>query len=630
MRSLLPSPLAAAFVFITLLCTAVCVSVAQDITFEPLGVGPGPNDQSTATATNRDGSVVVGNQFIQSQSEFGTEAFEWKGGSITGLGALDDPDRKSSTASGVSADGTTIVGSSSSADGNRGVRWTNGTLVAFGTIYSGDGAQSSCDGISDNADWFVGQSISNIEIKKMDSIEMEVRTIDAVLWHNGSLTSLGSLGGNANYGSNATATCVSDDGSVVVGSSSTNDGPYTGFIWSGGSMQPLPPLSGATGSCAAKDMTPDGSTIVGWSSLPDDDSHYTLVAWRNGTAVDLGVPGGFNSSRDVRVSDDGNVIAGEYAADHGSMPFIWTSATGAVPIPTLLQSRATDAEGWSNLTVTDISGDGRVIVGQGTNPDGKTEAWRISVSVPAGFAGVEVPTDGLYEFGGTGASFALAGVGTRTRREHDVRLLGAEADTVYVERYDAAPTAHDGIASDQLLPVDWVASATDGFTFTSAEARFNLDSVGITVVDPADVRVWHRDVAGTGMFEQLQTSVDDATGAIVATGITSLGEFVLTGSIPSKVAARSHTSGTERLSVTGANPFASATTLELTLGAPSRVVIEARDILGHRAALLHDGPMATGTHRISFDADGLPSGVYLISATDGKGVIGSTTLALRH
>ena len=65
------------------------------------------------------------------------------------------------------------------------------------------------------------------------------------------------------------------------------------------------------------------------------------------------------------------------------------------------------------------------------------------------------------------------------------------------------------------------------------------------------------------------------------------------------------------------NPFNATTTLMLTLPQAQAVTVAAYDLLGREVARLHRGPLAAGTHRLVFDATGLPSGVYVVRA-EGK------------
>ena len=70
------------------------------------------------------------------------------------------------------------------------------------------------------------------------------------------------------------------------------------------------------------------------------------------------------------------------------------------------------------------------------------------------------------------------------------------------------------------------------------------------------------------------------------------------------------------LSAAYPNPFTTATTFTLRVAAPQRVRVEAFDLLGRRVAVLHDGPVAADAPlALTFDAAGLPAGLYVYRAT---------------
>lgn len=63
------------------------------------------------------------------------------------------------------------------------------------------------------------------------------------------------------------------------------------------------------------------------------------------------------------------------------------------------------------------------------------------------------------------------------------------------------------------------------------------------------------------------------------------------------------------------NPFATRATVTLRLLTDGLLAVDVIDALGRRVAVLHDGPLAAGTHPLTFDAAALPSGTYLVRAT---------------
>lgn len=83
-----------------------------------------------------------------------------------------------------------------------------------------------------------------------------------------------------------------------------------------------------------------------------------------------------------------------------------------------------------------------------------------------------------------------------------------------------------------------------------------------------------------------------------------------------------------RLSVPSPNPFRSETRLTLTVDAATTMTVAVHDALGRRVALIHDGDVRPGTYTLRVDAGQLPSGLYLIRATDGRGQSATRSVSL--
>jgi probable HAF family extracellular repeat protein len=81
---------------------------------------PGGSFYSTARGVSADGSVIMG----ESTSASGIEAFRWQGGTMTGLGFLGGI---YSEAKDMSADGSVIVGYGSSVNGDKAFIWQEST-----------------------------------------------------------------------------------------------------------------------------------------------------------------------------------------------------------------------------------------------------------------------------------------------------------------------------------------------------------------------------------------------------------------------------------------------------------------------------------------------------------------------
>lgn len=104
---------------------------AQAASFQGLGFLPGGMfDGSTANGISADGSVVVG------RSRNDEEAFRWtQATGMVGLGTLPGG-AFSSFALGVSADGSVVVGTTSGSNFGQAFRWTQATgMVGLGVLY---------------------------------------------------------------------------------------------------------------------------------------------------------------------------------------------------------------------------------------------------------------------------------------------------------------------------------------------------------------------------------------------------------------------------------------------------------------------------------------------------------------
>ena len=216
-----------------------------------IGLGYLPSHtNSSATAVNGDGSVIVGISSSQSP-EFELfvapgdgQAFRWTAGSgMVGLGYL--PGYSNSIATGVSADGSVIVGTCTSASNSQAFRWTAASgMVGLG--YVPGYVYSGAAGVSADGSVIVGTAWS-------------LTNSQAFRWTAGS----GMVGlGNLPYGLATIANAASADGSVVAGSGSA------GFRWAAGvGMQALPidPDDQYRSFETGRGVSADGNTIVGRS-----------------------------------------------------------------------------------------------------------------------------------------------------------------------------------------------------------------------------------------------------------------------------------------------------------------------------------------------------------------------------
>jgi len=123
--------------------------------------------------------------------------------------------------------------------------------------------------------------------------------------------------------------------------------------------------------------TPDASVIVGWSTSASGTAPLHGFRWSadSGTQTLGTLPGQQGDTIPAGVSADGRVIVGTA----GGEAFIWTVDWGIWPLKDILECLGVGdpLPGWTLISATAISADGRVITGLGINPDGQTGAWRV-------------------------------------------------------------------------------------------------------------------------------------------------------------------------------------------------------------------------------------------------------------
>lgn len=277
-----------------------------------------------------------------------------------------------SFASDVSGDGRTIVGAANDARGIqnaaiwlRAAEWR--LLGGFADGSSCDAFLSSASGVSRDGKVVVGQAYK------------DCRSAHAFRWEES--TGMVDLG-TAVAGNSTKAEAVSGDGKVIVGNQVAPDSLTIGVRWVDGRQEAFPGERGRVGN--AYDVNHDGSVAVGRQCRPptaptffEDQSAWIWTA-RDGTRC-LPVPR-FRPSPGPPVlgyanatSDDGRVVGGaQKVGQVDSDAIIWIDGSGSYLKDYLRANGVPDAfEGWPNTgEITDVSADGRILLGWGAAPRG--------------------------------------------------------------------------------------------------------------------------------------------------------------------------------------------------------------------------------------------------------------------
>jgi probable HAF family extracellular repeat protein len=347
--------------------TLLCLAGTARAAFVPLGDLPGGLFLSRASGVSPDGSVVVGESV--SASDF--EAFRWTPSEgMVGLGFL--PGFPTSTARATSANGSVVVGTGLGPSKEEAVRWTAASgMVGLGFL-SGF-AESRAFDVSADGSVVVGNS---------NSVPAQRGQFEAFRWTAASgMVGLGFLSG----GGLSSAEAVSADGSLVAGVSDSGAGRQA-FRWTeAGGMIGLGDLPGGSFFSFAHGVSADGLVVVG---ISDSASGPEAFRWtQSGGMIGLGfLPGGMESEA-FGASADGSVIVGrDFVGPEGhSEPraFLWDTSEGMRNLTDVLIGQGDNLTGWKLIEALAVSSDGINIVGRGIDPAGREEAWlaRIGSSV---------------------------------------------------------------------------------------------------------------------------------------------------------------------------------------------------------------------------------------------------------
>ncbi|MEM7051877.1 MAG: PEP-CTERM sorting domain-containing protein [Acidobacteriota bacterium] len=337
------------------------------VKFIPLGVlGDPATETSQAFAVSEDGRFVVGSNFVENGPQ---EAFRWSAESgMIGLGFV--PDLTGSGANGVSSDGSVVVGISFSRAGETAFRWTSSSGMQMLPQGGDPVVPSFALDVSADGGSIVGAANT-------------ATGHHAFLWTAAAgFRDLGVISGSTGTSEGQS---VSGDGSVVVGISTDASQQDFAFRWTAAQgMVALQPLPGATDGSNGGGVSVDGTVAVGNSNFSTSQGLLPRATlWgSDGSPVDLGTLPGGGASQATAVSADGARVVGFASNASGDgEAFVWDAENGLRRLWDVLAQAGAGKGlvGWSLTSAADITPDGHTIVGVGTNPKGRQEAWLAAI-----------------------------------------------------------------------------------------------------------------------------------------------------------------------------------------------------------------------------------------------------------
>jgi probable HAF family extracellular repeat protein len=312
------------------LATLCCAGLAQgQAVLMPLQNLPGTNE-SQASGISADGSFVIGQLNPIRAASAGVM---WSaGGGPSDLGTVSGLPQQgiSYWPEGVNSDGTVVVG----------IAGNGVALIEHAFI------------------WRLGQGMCDLNIGQNDSSLVEARGVSgdgeivvgvdydrgAFRWTRDSFEILWT----------GTATAISADGQVIVGTAAGADGNTHAVRWTRESG----PVDVGAFSPTAVDR--DGTVMVG--EITDHDP-YGAVRWtaQSGAASLAG-----NEAAPTAVTSDGKIAVGQYVQGSRDVPCMWIGQSPPIDLDTFLIAHGANLSGWSDsLWANGINGDGTVVCGEG-------------------------------------------------------------------------------------------------------------------------------------------------------------------------------------------------------------------------------------------------------------------------
>jgi uncharacterized membrane protein len=345
----------------------------EGLTFTRIGVLPGYS-RTRVTAVSADGTAVVG--YSGDGTFWETAAFRWTRvlGRPLRLGGFPQFPDANSVANDVSANGSLVVGEAT-AYVRRPVRWPIPGWI-WGLPYPAGPPGAVATAVSANGDVVAGISLA---LEASDGFRALIWTPDGEYVEVGETICCG------------TSIGLSADGDVMVFQGL--EGPS---VHRAGEGTSLLPLSDGFENSRVEGISSKGNLMVGTGGLPRRDP----VVWTPGSIVSLEdqMPVGMEGVARA-ISRNGTMIVGSMSIEYDTLKdaFLWTAGDGVMDLREYLVAHGIGVVPWNASIATDVSDDGRTIVGYSVSLSPRRfEGWVVQLP-PACGDGLDNDGDGLRD-----------------------------------------------------------------------------------------------------------------------------------------------------------------------------------------------------------------------------------------